>query len=112
MDEINSFLKLLVSGLETSAGNETQFSGQNSEDTQNTNNNNEDKPPQVISHFWDTLELTDDEDVGVFNINQHQYNTRSKKDQPSGEPSTSGTDDARGFSKLKWQNCLHSKQFC
>ena len=54
VDEINSFLKLLVSGLETSAENETQSSEHNSENTQNTDNSNEDKPPQVISHFWDT----------------------------------------------------------
>ena len=38
--------------------------------------------------------MTDDEDVGVVNVNQHQYNTRSKKDQPSGEPSTTATDNS------------------
>ena len=70
------------------------LSGQNSEDTQGTDNNTDDKPPQVISHFWDTTELTDDEDVAVVNVNQHQYNTRRKKDQPSGEPSTKSTDDS------------------
>ena len=72
VDEINSFLKLLVSGLETSAESDAQSSGQNSEDNQNTDNDTEDKPPHVISHFWDTTELTDDEDVGVVNVNQHQ----------------------------------------
>ena len=94
VDEINSFLKLLVSGLETSAENETQSSGQTSEDTQGKDNDSDDKPPQVISHFWDTTELTDDEDVGVVNVNQLQYNTRSKKDQPPGEPSTTATDNS------------------
>ena len=38
--------------------------------------------------------MTDDEDVGVFNVNQHQYNTRNKKDQPSGEPFTTATDNS------------------
>ena len=38
--------------------------------------------------------MTDDEDVAVVNVNQHQYNTRSKKDQPSGEPSTTATDNS------------------
>ena len=94
MDEINTFLKLLVSGLETSAENETQSSGLNSEDTQGKDNDTEGKPPQVISHFWDTSELTDDEDVAVVNVNQHQYNTRRKKNQSSGEPSTTTPDDS------------------
>ena len=38
--------------------------------------------------------MTDDEDVAVVNVNQHQYNTRIKKDQPSGEPSTTATDNS------------------
>ena len=51
VDEINIFLKLLVSGLETSGENETQSSGQISEGSQDKDNDTEDKPPQVISHF-------------------------------------------------------------
>ena len=32
--------------------------------------------------------------MAVVNVNQHQYNTRSKKYQPSGESSTKSTDDS------------------
>ena len=38
--------------------------------------------------------MTDDEDVAVVNVNQHQYNTRSKKNQSPGESSTTPTDDS------------------
>ena len=79
VDEINNFLKVLVSGFETSAEGESQSSGQTSKDAQGTDNNTEEQPPQNISHFWDTTEVTDDEEVAAINVNQHQYNTRSKK---------------------------------
>ena len=38
--------------------------------------------------------MIDDEDAAVVNVNQHQYNTRSKKSQSSEEPSTTSTDDS------------------
>ena len=94
-------MKLLVSGLETSAENETQSSGQNSEDAQSKDSNTEEQPPHIISHFWDTTELIDHEEVVVVNVNQHQYNTRSKKSQSSEEPSTTSTDDS---STIKTKN--------
>ena len=80
IEEINSFLKSIVSDLETTTETETQSSGQSSQDKQDTNDNSDNKPPNVISHFCDTSELTDDKEVAVVNVNQHQYNTRSKKD--------------------------------
>ena len=40
------------------------------------------------------MKLTDDEYFAIVNVNQHQYNTRSKKNQSSGEPSTTPTDDS------------------
>ena len=51
VDEINSFLKLLVSGLKTSAESETKYSRQNYEDSQSKESNTEEQPPQIISHF-------------------------------------------------------------